>query len=84
MDVILFIDMSNSIELPQYGGRPGRFQLLKDMVVRLVRSYDVSPTGTHFAMISYGSTPVVQFSFNRCVKVFLSENSLWEIGRGYW
>lgn len=65
MDVIILMDASNSIELPQFGGRPGRFAQMKAAVISLVSQFDISPTGTHVSLITYGDRPSIQFSFNR-------------------
>lgn len=65
MDVVILVDESNSVELPQFGGRPGRFAQMTAAVVSLVSRFDISLTGTHVAMVTYGDTPRVRFSFNR-------------------
>jgi len=65
MDVVILLDESNSIDLPQYGGRPGRFNQMKAAALALVSQFDISVDGTHVALVTYGDRPQIQFSFNR-------------------
>lgn len=57
MDFAFILDGSGSISKTNWG-------LIKEFVKRIISGFDVSPGGSHFALLEYSSEPKVYLRFN--------------------